>query len=94
MNNSSSVEILIPTEDGGLELAENNSVKVRGCIKNPIPGPATIVLLLIQPDQCPVVKAVDVEIKEPTTTKEDKPIDENLCSLTVVGQKICSPRNK
>ncbi len=61
-------ELLI--QDDELRLTENDVIQMMGCIKNPQPGSATIVLLLIQPNQCPTVKSVNLWI--PETKKGEK----------------------
>ena len=73
MNRFSLSELFIPKEGGELRLIENNSIQVVGYVKNPLPGPATIVLLLIQPNQCPIMESVNVEIPETKKGRKGNP---------------------
>lgn len=70
--NTSRIEVLILKEGEELRLSEDSTIRVAGVVKNPMPGQATIVLLFMQPNQCPIMKSVNVEIKEPRTKKEQK----------------------
>ena len=69
---TSQAELITPKEGEELRLSEDGTIRVAGGVKNPLPGPATIALLFIQPNQCPIMKSVNVEIKEPGTKKGQK----------------------
>ncbi|HEX3034146.1 MAG TPA: hypothetical protein VHT73_03310 [Thermodesulfobacteriota bacterium] len=68
--NALQAELLMPKEGDELRLSEDNAVQVTGFIKNPMPGKATIVFLLIQPNRCPIMRSVNVDIKEELETKK------------------------
>lgn len=57
-------ELYILKESDEPRLLEDAILKVVESINNPLLGPATIVLLLIQPNQDPAVKSVNLEIPE------------------------------
>jgi hypothetical protein len=62
MNRLAIGELLVQGHE--LKLTDNDVSQVVGCIKDTLPVPATVVLLLIQPNQCSAVKLVDLEIPE------------------------------
>ncbi len=69
---ASGIEVLILKEGEELRLSEDGTIRIAGGVKNPLPGQATVVLLFIQPNQHPIMKSVNVEVKGQRTTKEKK----------------------
>ena len=85
--NACQPELFILKESCELRLLEDTMVKVVECIKNPLLGPATIVLLLIQPNQCPTVKSVNLEIPE---TKKGEKMRNSSFSTEQGGDVFCT----
>lgn len=85
MDQFSLAELLIEGDE--LRLIENDLIQVAGWIKNLLPGPATIGLLLMQPNQCPSVKSVNLEIPE---TKEGEKMRNSSFSTEERENAFCT----